>query len=94
MLELAKVEVKFDDDPEKIMARIKANTNKAYSALSETEKQYMQAEAFRRCLHGCEGLCFCSLCYITTRSLDWIFFLNLHKLIEVTRCLLADVSIA
>ena len=36
---------------------------------------------------------FC-LCYIATPSLDWIFFLNLHKLIEVTWCLLADVSIA
>ena len=35
---------------------------------------------------------FC-LCYISTPSLDWIFFLNLHKLIEVTWCLLADVSI-
>ena len=35
---------------------------------------------------------FVCLCYITTPSLDWIFFLNLHKLIEVTWCLLADVS--
>ena len=36
---------------------------------------------------------FVCLCYITTPSLDWIFFLNLHKIIEVTWCLLADVSI-
>ena len=50
LLELAKVEVKLDDDPEKIMARIEAITDKACSAVSESEKQYMQAEAFRRCL--------------------------------------------
>ena len=50
LLDLAKIEVKLDDDPEKIMARIEAITDKACSDVSESEKQYMQAEAFRRCL--------------------------------------------
>ena len=50
LLDLAKIEVKLDDDPEKIMARIEAITDKACSNVSESEKQYMQAEAFRRCL--------------------------------------------
>ena len=36
LLDLAKVEVKLDDDPEKIMARIEAITDKACSAVSET----------------------------------------------------------
>ena len=52
LLDLAKIEVKLDDDPEKIMARIEAITDKACINVSESEKQYIQAEAFRRCLIG------------------------------------------
>ena len=40
LLDLAKIEVKLDDDPEKIMARIEAITDKACSEVSESEKQY------------------------------------------------------
>ena len=50
LLDLAKIEAKLDDDQEKIMACIKAITDKACSNVSESEKQYMQTEAFKRCL--------------------------------------------